>query len=407
MTPTGASAPVRPSDTRPVTRPQRQPLFDYPIQEPPPAPRRGWRSAGLALLGGFVGAALTTGTLFAMGAFDDPEPAAPPAPGVTIVERTRIEVINTEVMDVATAVGRKVIPSIVTVEVGIGTFESFTPLGSGSGVLYTDEGYVVTNNHVVEDAESLRVIISDGRIYSAELIGTDAPTDLAVIKVDGVGFTPIEIGSAGELSIGDPAIAIGNPLGLEGGPSLTVGVISAFNRDVQTGPDVVNDLLRGMIQTDAPITRGSSGGALVDATGSLIGITTAVGVSDVGAEGIGFATPIEIVNRVVEEIIEIGRVRQSFIGIVGQTTYEEQDDGAIILAGALITDIVSDTGASAAGLAPGDIIVGINGHDVRSMGDVIVAIRRYRVDAEVNFAIMREGEPMTLMVVLGERPPDS
>jgi serine protease Do len=351
-----------------------------------------------------IGAALTAAVLYAAGVFDEQDPAEPASPGVTIVERTQTEIVNTETMDVAAAVGRKVIPSIVTVEVGTGSsLDAFTSFGSGSGVVYSTDGYVITNEHVVEDADALRVVFSDGRLFFAEVVGVDVPTDLAVIKVDATGFTPIDVGSADALAIGDAAIAVGSPLGLAGGPSLTMGVISAFNREVQTG---VNDTLEGMIQTDAPITRGSSGGALVDAEGRLIGITTAVGVSDVGAEGIGFATPIEIVDRVVEEIIELGRVRPTFIGIQGQTTYETLDDGSIILSGALISAIVPGTGAEAAGLQPGDVIIGINGTEIRTMVDVIVAIRRYRVDDEVEFRVQREGEERILTIVLGERPPD-
>ena len=404
----GGAAPPRPGDTRPGATPGYRPLFGSPADESAPRPRRsGWRAAALALFSGLIGAALTAGVLYAAGVFDEPDPAEPASPGVTIVERTQTEIINSETMDVAAAVGRKVIPSIVTVEVGTGsTLDTFASFGSGSGVVYSRDGYVITNEHVVEDADRLRVVFSDGRLFFAEVVGVDVPTDLAVIKVDATDFTPIDIGSADSLAIGDAAIAVGSPLGLAGGPSLTVGVISAFNRTVQTGPDAQNDSLEGMIQTDAPITRGSSGGALVDDRGRLIGITTAVGVSDVGAEGIGFATPIEIVDRVVEEIIELGRVRPSFIGIQGQNTYETLDDGSIILSGALISAIVPGTGAETAGLRPGDVIVGINGTEIRTMTDVIVAIRRYRVDDEVEFRVQRDGEPMMLTVVLGERPPD-
>jgi S1-C subfamily serine protease len=207
---------------------------------------------------------------------------------------------------------------------------------------------------------------------------------------------PIELGAASALSVGDTAVAVGSPLGLEGGPSLTVGVISAFGRQVQTGPSTV---LYGMLQTDAPITSGSSGGALVDGAGRLIGITTAVGVSDVGIEGIGFATPVEIVGRVVDELITDGSVEHAFLGITGTTAFEDAVDGARVASGVEVGSVEPASAAASADLAPGDVITSIDGRPIETMDELIVALRvRYpgdQVELTVNDA--------TVVVTLGGR----
>jgi S1-C subfamily serine protease len=179
----------------------------------------------------------------------------------------------------------------VTVEVSNVNSGDFVADASGSGVVIDASGTIVTNQHVVDGALRYQVLFADGRTYTATLIGEDALTDLAVLKVETTGLTPIALGSSRAMSIGDLTIAVGSPLA-EGGPSVTVGVLSAFDRRVRTSDD---SELFGLLQTDAPITRGSSGGALVDGEGRLIGITSAIAVSDVGAEGLGFAIPVEMV----------------------------------------------------------------------------------------------------------------
>jgi serine protease Do len=271
-------------------------------------------------------------------------------------------------------------------------------------VLSTD-GYIVTNEHVVDGSELVTVSFSDGRLYEAELLGADPVTDLALLKIDAQGLVPIDVGSTADLQIGDPAIAAGSPLGLAGGPTVTVGVISAFDREVQTGP-AATDRLLGMLQTDAPITRGSSGGALVDAEGALIGVTSAVGVSDVGVEGIGFAIPIEVVQRITDELIATGEVTHSFLGIEGRTSFEEQFDGAEQAVGVFIQAIVDDSGAEAAGLEEGDVITSIEGAEVRTINSLVGRLRRYKVGQPLDVDITRGGRQLTLTIELGPRPDD-
>ncbi len=270
-------------------------------------------------------------------------------------------------------VGATVIPSIVTVEVGNVANGSFVAAGSGSGVVLDSAGHIATNDHVASGGSAARVILSDGRIYDAELIGTDPLTDLAVLQISATDLKPIALGSTDDLTIGTPAIAVGSPLGLEGGPSLSVGVVSALGREVQTAPDTV---LYGMLQTDAPITSGSSGGSLVDADGALIGITTAVGVSSIGVEGIGFATPVEIVKRVTDEIIATGSVSHALLGIGGDTAYNETGDGGSAPVGVDVLSVTDDSAAALAGVVIGDVITAVDGTSVLTMDELITALRR-------------------------------
>ncbi len=281
-------------------------------------------------------------------------------------------------------VGAAVIPSIVTVEVGSESNGAFVPAGSGSGVILDTSGNIATNDHVVEGGTAARVILSDGRIYEADLIGTDPLTDLAVLNISATDLSPIAFGTTDDLTIGTPAIAIGSPLGLEGGPSLSVGVVSALGREVQTGPQTI---LYGMIQTDAPITSGSSGGSLVDADGALIGITTAVGVSNIGVEGIGFATPVEIVERVTAEIIATGSVSHALLGIAGETAYDTTEDGGSAPVGVDVREVTPGSAADGAGIAVGDVITAVDGINVLTMDELITALRRVGGGESINISL--------------------
>ena len=244
--------------------------------------------------------------------------------------------------------------------------------------------------------------MKDGRVYEATLIGQDALTDLAVLKITGDGLVPIDLGTTDDLALGDPAIAIGNPLGQDGGSSISVGIVSAFDRRVDFGD---GSRLFGMLQTDAAINSGSSGGALVDADGNLIGITAAIGVSNAGPEGIGYAIPVELVQRITDEIIETGDVDHPFLGVQITTNTEEQPDGAIKPSGAEIATIEgTDSAAAAAGLQAGDVIVRIGDKEIQTQNDLILAVRLYRVGDVVEFVAVRDGEIQSFNVVMGQRP---
>ncbi len=319
-----------------------------------------------------------------------------------VVERIETQIITAEISATpAAAVAQKVLPSIVTVEIGLIDGTDFIVTGSGSGVVIDVDGTLVTNEHVVGGADAVRVVFADGRSYDADVVGTDSLTDLAVIAIDALGLTAVELGTSVDMAIGDTAIAIGSPLGLAGGPSVTVGVLSAFDRRVQVAVDTE---LFGMLQTDAPITRGSSGGALVDSEGRLIGITSAIGVSDVGAEGLGFAIPVEMMTRITQDILEFGGARHAFLGITGSTHFELEIDGAIAPAGVSVASVIEDTAADVAGLLVGDIIESVDGQRVTTMNGLVVRLRFYRVGDVAELQILRNGEIVLLDMELLERP---
>lgn len=367
--------------------------------------------AGSAVAG-ILGALLTLGVFAATGTFDEVDVAAPPTtivnaePAGQTVEVAPPQIINDLGAAVnPTAVAAKALPSIVTVTVFNAPADENSPpvgVGSGSGVVISTEGYIITNHHVIENADTFSVTFEDGRVYEATLVGSDELTDLAVLQIQASELTPIEFGSTEPLKVGDPAVAIGNPLAQDGGASVTVGIISAFDRRVDFAD---NSFLHGMIQTDAAINSGSSGGALLDVDGNLIGITSAIGVSQAGPEGIGYAIPIELVDRITAEIIETGDVAHPFLGVQISTQVDEAPDGAIVPSGALIETIEgTDSAAGIAGLQPGDVITMIGDKTIVDQTDLILAVRLYRVGDEVGFVALRDGESMSFSVVMGQRP---
>jgi S1-C subfamily serine protease len=298
------------------------------------------------------------------------------------------------------AIAERVRPAIAQIKVkrpGAGV--------SGSGVFFQADGHVLTNAHVIEGATSIDVVLASGRELSGRLIGSDPDTDAAVLKVDGGPFPVADLGSAADLKVGQTAIAIGSPLALSGGPSVTVGVVSALHRSVQARGS--NTSLFDMIQTDAPISPGSSGGALLDGSGRVIGVTTAIAVSDVGPEGLGFATPIDVARSVADELMASGRATHAWIGIEGNdldgaTAHDlNLDGGAIVLS-------VKDAGpAQAAGLNPRDVIVGLDGKPIASMGALVVALRLHRPGEQVKVDFVRDRQRSFRMLTLAERPPES
>ncbi len=374
-----------------------------PYAAPPPPGHRGggsfWKGVGIAVLSALIGA---VAAIVTMQWLDDEGGGGGDPSAVTVVERVETQILSPEESGTtASAVAQRVLPSIVTVEVRDSDVGTFVADGSGSGVVLSNQGLLVTNQHVVEGAEEVRVIFANGRTYDAEVVGEDPLTDLAVLRIEALGLTAVEIGSTEDMVIGDTAIAIGSPLGLEGGPSVTVGVLSAFDRRVRTS---VDDELFGMLQTDAPITRGSSGGALVDDEGRLIGITTAIGVSDVGAEGLGFAIPVELVTRITDDLIEFGTARHAFLGITGSTWFEEGNDGATIPAGVAIASVIEQTAADQAGLEVGDVIRSVDGDNVTTMEQLVVKLRFFSVGDVVDVFIERGGTEQTIELTLLERP---
>jgi len=275
--------------------------------------------------------------------------------------------------------------------------------GSGSGVVFRSDGHILTNAHVVEGARSLTVVLSTGREVAGRVVGSDPDSDTAVVKMDGGPYPAADLGSTADLKVGQEAIAIGSPLGLSS-PSVTVGVVSALHRDVRTRTGTA---LTDMVQTDAPIAPGSSGGALLDANGRVIGITTAVAMTDTGAEGFGFATPIDAARSAAEQLIATGRVVTVWLGVEGNDLDWPTAQSLDVEGGAIVERVRSDSPAERAGLAARDVIVGVNGRPVTSMGMLVVSVRAHRPGESCTLDIVRDNQRHGVTVTVAERPPGS
>jgi S1-C subfamily serine protease len=353
----------------------------------------------MGVLGGaLLGTGLTLAILGFAGVFEEPEPPPaptnPPPPTLTVPPPTSTPPVVVGDTGNVTDVAARAIPSIIAVETD-GLFGA----GGGSGVVYSEDGYIITNHHVVNETEELIVVFPDGGRWAGELIGSDELTDLAVIRVARRDLTPIDIGSSADLTIGERAVAVGNPLALEGGPSVTYGIVSALNRSlgVESG-----EILYGLIQTDAPITRGSSGGALLDSTARLVGITTAIAVSDVGAEGLGFAIPIDVVLDVANDLIEEGVVHHAQLGIQGETALAEED-GAQYPVGIRVTRVNPGSAYDVAEGQVNDVITAIDDAATPSMEILLTELRTRRAGETVSLAVTRSSAPTDLTVVIDER----
>lgn len=276
--------------------------------------------------------------------------------------------------------------------------------GMGSGVIVRPDGYILTNNHVVQDADEITVMLSDGRAVEAEIVGTDPPTDLAVLKIDASGLTAAPLGDSDSIGVGDWVLAVGSPFGLE--QTVTAGIISAKNRarGIVQGGDGYEDFL----QTDAAINPGNSGGPLVNLHGEVVGINTAILSRSGGYNGIGFAIPSSMAEPILNSIIESGTVRRGLLGAqVGNITPDRAEElGLDTLRGAFVAAVVSDKPADKAGLQPGDVVVAMNGQPVRSGTQFRNMIAGTLPGTKVRLTVLRDGSEMQVDVVLDELKPD-
>lgn len=348
----------------------------------------------MGILGGvLLGTGLTFALLGMVGVFQEPTPPTnPPAPVLTAPSPAADPPPTFGDEASVASVAAQVIPSTVFVE-----GSRFFMDGGGSGVVYGNDGYIITNHHVISAISDISVTFSDGARFPAEVIGSDPVTDIGVLLVQRTGLYGTTIGSADSLSIGEPVVAIGNPLGLAGGPTVTTGVVSALNRVLQVGG---GDPLAGLVQTDAPIAPGSSGGALVDSAGRLIGITTAMVVSQAGAEGLGFAVPVEIAVGVADDLIETGEVRHAQLGITGDTVWAEEN-GAEFPVGVLIASVTGGSAYEAAGGQMNDVILALDDFEVRTFEALLGQMRRLRAGDIIPVRILRGDTEMTLDVTMG------
>ncbi|WP_107850929.1 Do family serine endopeptidase [Oceanimonas marisflavi] len=270
----------------------------------------------------------------------------------------------------------------------------FQALGSGV-IIDADKGYVITNNHVIEDADKILITLIDGQEYEAELIGADKESDIALLKVDAKDLVEIGFADSDKLRVGDFAIAIGNPFGL--GQTVTTGVISALGR---TGLNVEN--LENFIQTDAAINSGNSGGALLDMEGNLVGINTAILGPGGGNIGIGFAIPANMVKNLADQILEYGEVRRGVLGVMGGELTSElaRTFGYRSQHGAFVSQVLEDSAADKAGLKAGDIIISLDGKPIRSFGELRAKVATMGADRTVKLGLFRDGKEKTVEVTL-------
>lgn len=316
----------------------------------------------------------------------------------------------------ATDLQQTVINVIHTVQPSVVEIQSTGNQGSaiGSGEILTKDGYIVTNDHVVQGYSSYSVQLANGQTLAAQLVGQDAQDDLAVLKINVTNATPISFANSGAVQVGEFAVAIGSPLGLQ--QSATFGIVSALNRSASEAPSGPAGELTGLIQTSAPINPGNSGGALVDLQGQLIGIPT-LGVTDQQtggvAAGIGFAIPANRVQYVAQQLMANGHLTstgQGFLGIQGEdvTPQLAAANGLAQQSGVLIVGFANDTQgvspAQQAGLQTGDIIVGVNGQTVNSSGDLATVLQGSAPGTKVQFTVVRGTQQLTITATLGERP---
>ena len=265
--------------------------------------------------------------------------------------------------------------------------------GLGSGIIFDTNGYVLTNQHVIEDADVIKVVLNDGREFEAELVGEDSLSDIAVLRINATNLPQVEFGNSDDLLIGEWAIAIGNPFATfvkDPKPTVTVGVISATNRALQSR----DRIYRNMIQTDASINPGNSGGALVNSFGQVIGVNTAIYSTSGGSQGIGFAIPINIARRVIDKLVNYGIVVEPWIGLEYQELTEEiiQYMKLKDVTGLIVTKVIKNSPAQKAGMKKMDIIEAIDGQDIHTIDDAAGIIRLLKIGETVTYDIIRDGK---------------
>lgn len=350
--------------------------------------RRMTAAAALVAAAAIGGAAAVAGW---EAADDDPQAAGEQA--ATTTDATTARPTASGGLSVAEIYRRT---SAGVVEVRVTTAgNGFTPGGEASGsgfVIDDEEGHVITNQHVVGDAETATVVLAGGAELAADVVGTDASTDIALLDVeDPEQLTALELGSTESLAVGDPVVAIGSPFGLEG--TLTAGVVSGLDREIRAPDGFAID---GVIQTDAALNSGNSGGPLLDSDGRVVGVNSQIESRTGGNVGIGYAVPVEMVRSVVSQLLEDGTVEHGYLGV--QLAEPDGEDGVGV------AEVVDGGPADAGGLRSGDRIVSAGGEAVDSVADVRSTIAASEPGTRVELEIVRDGARRTVTVELGERP---
>ncbi|WP_417228829.1 S1C family serine protease [Thermophilibacter sp.] len=403
--PYGAPAsqgPSQPTEQRPTPpapghmgddHPQTPPNFSPEKPKKEKKPRRTLKTLLVGLLGGVLGAGALTGVLMLTGLVG---PASTQVVSGDATQQITIDPAD-EDTTVANAVAAKALPSVVTVYCTFPEGE-----GMGSGVIYDTDGNIITNNHVIEDAESISVSYN-GKSYDATLVGTDPSSDVAVIHVDfgGDEVTPIEHGDSDALQVGDWVMSVGSPFGLEN--SVSQGIVSALSRSTLLENSTGNTLYTNLIQTDATINPGNSGGALVDAEGKLVGICTLFSSDTESFAGIGYAIPGNYAMEIADKVIAGETVTHAYIGLSMQTVTAANAlrNGLSVDQGAYVVEVTEGSPAAEAGIEVGDVITSIDGESITSADGAILAVRSHDIGDTVEVVVMRGDQERTFEVTLG------
>ena len=311
------------------------------------------------------------------------------------------------------AVAQKVLPSIVGIEVNYTVSSMFfnqqsTATATGSGIIISEDGYIITNNHVISssssssyysisEANSIKVTLDgDETKYDATIVGTDSQTDLAVIKIDKTGLTAAELGSSSSVQVGEFAMAVGSPLGMQN--TVTGGMISALNREVTDSEGKTFTLM----QTDAAINSGNSGGALVNSKGQVIGINT-LKVSSTGVEGMGFAIPIDSAKPIIDQLIQYNKVKRPYIGISGRDVDSETAKRNNLVEGIYVVSVEEYSAAEIAGIKAGDVIVSADGQEAKTMNKLNEIKNKHQIGDTMTVVVNRQGTEKTITLTLKEQ----
>ena len=320
--------------------------------------------------------------------------------------------------DTAVYAANKILPSIVGIQIEYNVTSMFSIFGgnqtstataTGSGIIISDDGYILTNNHVVSSSESEAyyqvseatkitvTLFNDDKQYEAKIVGTDEETDLAVIKIDATGLTKAEFADSDSIKVGEFAMAVGSPLGLQS--TITCGVVSAVNREV-TDTDGKTYTL---IQTDAAINAGNSGGALVNSEGKVIGVNT-LKLTGNDVEGMGFAIPINSTTDITSQLIQYSKVRRPYIGVTGMDLDAETAKKNNLVEGIYVKDVETFSAAEKGGIKIGDVIIKADGKDVKTMDELNEIKNSHNIGDEMTITVNRDGEQKDLTITLGEQP---
>ncbi len=321
---------------------------------------------------------------------------------------TQTQIVNPQTGQTATeAVAAKITPSVVNIDVTVQGSFGQTGEGIASGFFFRDGGYILTNNHVVQGATSVSVTTADGKDFKAKVVGTDPDTDLAVIQVSGATAPVADLGNSSDLQVGQEVMAVGSPAGLE--QTVTRGIVSALHRNLPDfHPSNAQNTtpLLDVIQTDAAINPGNSGGPLVDMSGKVVGVNSAIYSESGGSEGLGFSIPIDTAKAIADQLVSSGSVSHAFLGISGQTVTPAlaQANGLSVDYGALIADVYAGRSATQAGLQRGDIIIALDGTKMASMDQLMLYVRGKSVGSKVKVTYMRASDRHDVDVTLQARP---